>query len=60
MTGVQTCALPIFVASATPASLAALSNSAKNGILIKGGIHLEKLSELKAIAFDKKDRKSVV
>ena len=41
------CAL---VASATPASLAALS---KNGILIKGGIHLEKLSELKAIAFDK-------
>lgn len=25
----------------------------KNGILIKGGIHLEKLSELKAIAFDK-------
>lgn len=44
------CAL---VASATPASLAALSNSAKNGILIKGGIHLEKLSELKAIAFDK-------
>ncbi|WP_165006133.1 MULTISPECIES: heavy metal translocating P-type ATPase [unclassified Enterococcus] len=44
------CAL---VASATPASLAALSNSAKNGILIKGGIYLEQLSELKAIAFDK-------
>lgn len=44
------CAL---VASATPATLAALSNAAKNGILIKGGIHLEQLAELKAIAFDK-------
>lgn len=44
------CAL---VASATPATLAALSNAAKNGILIKGGIHLEQLAELKAVAFDK-------
>ena len=40
------CAL---VASATPASLAALQ--IQKMILIKGGIHLEKLSELKAIAF---------
>ncbi|MBC9706844.1 MAG: heavy metal translocating P-type ATPase [Enterococcus sp.] len=44
------CAL---VASATPATLAALSNSAKKGVLIKGGIYLEQLAELKAIAFDK-------
>ncbi|WP_369885935.1 heavy metal translocating P-type ATPase [Enterococcus ratti] len=44
------CAL---VASATPATLAALSNAARNGVLIKGGIHLEQLADLKAIAFDK-------
>lgn len=44
------CAL---VASATPATLAAISNGAKNGVLFKGGIFLEKLADLKAIAFDK-------
>ncbi|MFV0561233.1 MAG: heavy metal translocating P-type ATPase [Enterococcus sp.] len=44
------CAL---VASATPATLAALSNSAKHGILIKGGKYLEQLAEVKSIAFDK-------
>lgn len=44
------CAL---VASATPATLAAISSSARNGILFKGGVHLEKLAQLKAIAFDK-------
>lgn len=44
------CAL---VASATPATLAALSHAARNGVLIKGGIHLEQLADLKAIAFDK-------
>lgn len=44
------CAL---VASATPATLAALSNAARNGVLIKGGLHLEQLADLKAIAFDK-------
>lgn len=44
------CAL---VASATPATLAAISASAKNGVLFKGGIFLEHLSSLKAIAFDK-------
>lgn len=44
------CAL---VASATPATLAAISNGAKHGILFKGGIHLEALSDLKAISFDK-------
>ncbi|GGI17469.1 heavy metal translocating P-type ATPase [Gottfriedia solisilvae] len=44
------CAL---VASITPAVLSAISNGAKSGILVKGGIHLERLAVLKAIAFDK-------
>ncbi|MHA6259130.1 heavy metal translocating P-type ATPase [Sporosarcina sp. CAU 1771] len=44
------CAL---VASIMPATLAAISNGAKKGVLFKGGLHLEHLSSLKAIAFDK-------
>ncbi|AXI08389.1 heavy metal translocating P-type ATPase [Oceanobacillus zhaokaii] len=44
------CAL---VASITPATLSAISNSAKNGILFKGGVHVENLSHIKAIALDK-------
>lgn len=44
------CAL---VASIMPATLAAVSNGAKRGILFKGGVHLEHLGSLKAIAFDK-------
>lgn len=44
------CAL---VASATPATLSAISCGAKNGVLFKGGMYLENLSDLKAIAFDK-------
>lgn len=44
------CAL---VASIMPATLAAISNGAKRGILFKGGIHLEKLQHVKAVAFDK-------
>ncbi|MGP4108189.1 heavy metal translocating P-type ATPase [Virgibacillus sp. L01] len=44
------CAL---VASIMPATLSAISNSAKNGILFKGGVHVENLSHIKAIAFDK-------
>ncbi|MDQ0216845.1 Cd2+/Zn2+-exporting ATPase [Oikeobacillus pervagus] len=44
------CAL---VASIMPATLSAISNGAKHGILFKGGAHLENLSNLKAIAFDK-------
>ncbi|MBK3495795.1 cadmium-translocating P-type ATPase [Viridibacillus sp. YIM B01967] len=44
------CAL---VASIMPATLSAISNSAKSGILFKGGMHLENLSVLNAIAFDK-------
>ena len=44
------CAL---VASIMPATLAAISNAAKRGILFKGGVHLEHLASLQAIAFDK-------
>ncbi|MBP3038511.1 cadmium-translocating P-type ATPase [Bacillaceae bacterium Marseille-Q3522] len=44
------CAL---VASIMPATLSAISNGARQGILFKGGVHLENLSYIKAIAFDK-------
>ncbi|MGE8203106.1 heavy metal translocating P-type ATPase [Heyndrickxia sp. NPDC080065] len=44
------CAL---VASIMPATLSAISNGARKGILFKGGVHLESLSHVKAIAFDK-------
>ncbi len=44
------CAL---VASIMPATLAAVSNGAKRGVLFKGGVHLEHLGSIKAIAFDK-------
>lgn len=44
------CAL---VASISPATLSAISNAAKNGVLVKGGINLENLSSISVIAFDK-------
>ncbi|MFD1032441.1 heavy metal translocating P-type ATPase [Metaplanococcus flavidus] len=44
------CAL---VASIMPATLAAISNGAKSGIIFKGGAHLGNLAEIRAIAFDK-------
>lgn len=44
------CAL---VASIMPATLAAISNGAKSGIIFKGGVHLQNLAEIRAIAFDK-------
>ncbi|MBF0779830.1 MULTISPECIES: heavy metal translocating P-type ATPase [unclassified Granulicatella] len=44
------CAL---AASAIPATLSALSNLAKRGVLLKGGSYLSDVAELKAIAFDK-------
>ena len=44
------CAL---VASIMPATLAAISNGAKHGILFKGGLHLEHLSVLNVLAVDK-------
>jgi len=44
------CAL---VASIMPATLAAISNGAKHGVLFKGGLHLEHLGALRALAVDK-------
>ncbi|MFC4556806.1 heavy metal translocating P-type ATPase [Virgibacillus kekensis] len=44
------CAL---VASIMPATLSAISSSARKGVLFKGGVHIENLSHIKAIAFDK-------
>ncbi|MFJ3390033.1 heavy metal translocating P-type ATPase [Lysinibacillus sp. NPDC086135] len=44
------CAL---VASIMPATLAAISNGAKHGVLFKGGLHLEHLGVLRALAVDK-------
>ncbi|MED3662731.1 heavy metal translocating P-type ATPase [Ureibacillus sp. FSL K6-8385] len=41
------------VASIMPATLAAISNGARHGILFKGGVHLENLSALKLLAVDK-------
>jgi len=41
------------VASIMPATLAAISNGAKRGVLFKGGVHLEQLGHIKAVAFDK-------
>lgn len=44
------CAL---VASITPAMLSAISNGARNGILVKSGVHLEQLKDVKVLAVDK-------
>ena len=50
LTVASPCAL---VASATPAALSAISNTAKKGILFKGGIAIENIGQIDCIAFDK-------
>ncbi|AYC30243.1 heavy metal translocating P-type ATPase [Paenisporosarcina cavernae] len=44
------CAL---VASIMPATLAAISNGARNGILFKGGVHIEQIGHITTLAVDK-------
>lgn len=50
LTVASPCAL---VASITPATLSAISNGAKNGILFKGGKAMERFGELKTLYTDK-------
>jgi len=44
------CAL---VSSIIPAVLSGISNGARNGILFKGGVHLENIGNVQVVAFDK-------
>jgi Cd2+/Zn2+-exporting ATPase len=47
-------ASPCALALGTPSAiLAGVAQAARNGVLVKGGAHLENLGRLKAIAFDK-------
>lgn len=47
-------ASPCALAIATPAAvLSGVARAARSGVLIKGGVHLENLGTLRAIAFDK-------
>lgn len=47
-------ASPCALGIATPSAvLSGIAQAARNGVLMKGGVHLEKLGALQAIAFDK-------
>jgi len=47
-------ASPCALAVGTPAAvLAGIAQAARNGVLIKGGVHLENLGAIKVVAFDK-------
>ncbi len=47
-------ASPCALALGTPSAiLAGIAQAARSGVLLKGGLHLENLGQLKAIAFDK-------
>ena len=50
LVSVSPCALALAAPSAV---LCGIAQAARNGVLVKGGIHLETLGQLKAIAFDK-------
>jgi Zn2+/Cd2+-exporting ATPase len=50
LTVASPCALVISVPAAL---LSAIANGARNGVLFKGGAHLEELSKIRVIAFDK-------
>ncbi|MFA7236200.1 MAG: heavy metal translocating P-type ATPase [Phycisphaeraceae bacterium] len=49
-----TAASPCALAIGTPAAvLSGIARAAKSGVLVKGGVHLENLGKINAIAFDK-------